>query len=112
METVATDRFKATRPAVIKTRREALARTWGNWDARVLPVGLSHGVSPYVPASNPTPRCVPPKTGNEGSDKNFRPNVHGSAVHRSQRAHRLTNNATSAGPTKRWPLTAQGFFRG
>lgn len=71
METVARDRFKATRPALIETRQEVLARPWGNWDARAPPLELSRGVSPRDPASNPTPRCVPPKTRNEGSDKNF-----------------------------------------
>lgn len=44
MEPAARDRSKATRPAVTKTRQEALARSWGNWDARALPVGLSRGV--------------------------------------------------------------------
>lgn len=44
--------------------------------------------------------------------KTFRPNVHGSAVHRSQTAHRLTNNGLSAGLTKRRPLTGAGLLPG
>lgn len=112
METAARDRFKATRPALIETRQEALARPWGNGDARAPPLELSRGVSPRDPASNPTPRCVPPKTRNEGSDKNFSTKLHGSAVRRSQTAHRLTNNGTSAGPMKRRPLTGAGLLPG
>lgn len=112
METAARDRFKATRPALIETRQEALARPWGNWDARAPPLELSRGVSPRDPASNPTPRCVPPKTRNEGSDKNFSTKLHGSAVRRSQTAHQLTNNGTSAGPMKRRPLTGAGLLPG
>lgn len=74
METAARDRFKATRPALIETRQEVLARPWGNWDARAPPLELSRGVSPRDPASNPTPRCVPPKPEMRVQTKTFRPN--------------------------------------
>lgn len=112
METAARDRFKATRPALIETRQEALARPWGNGDARAPPLELSRGVSPRDPASNPTPRCVPPKTRNEGSDKNF--STKRSWQRGSQKPDRppADKQRDVSRPDEETPLTGAGLLPG